>query len=76
MKQRLTALLPSQPRAHWVARLEGTDVCFAPVLSLDEAAVHPHLAARAVYQRDAQGAWQAAPAPRFLPLAATRPGED
>ena len=76
LKQRLTALFASQPRAHWVARLEGSDVCFAPVLSLDEAAVHPHLAARAVYQRDAQGAWQAASAPRFLPLAATRPGED
>ena len=69
LKARLAALFASRPRAHWVALLEGTDACFAPVLALDEAAAHPQLAARAVYRRDAQGAWQAAPAPRFLPLA-------
>lgn len=76
LKARLTALFASQPRAHWMALLEGTDACFAPVLSLEEAAAHPHMATRAVYRRDAQGAWQATPAPRFLPLAAPRPGED
>lgn len=73
LKARFTALFASQPRAHWVALLEGTDACFAPVLSLDEAAAHPQLAARAVYRRDGQGAWQAAPAPRFMPL--TEPGD-
>lgn len=68
LKARFTALFASQPRAHWAALLEGTDACFAPVLSLDEAAAHPHLQARGVYRRDAAGRLDAAPAPRFAPL--------
>lgn len=68
LKERLTALFASQPRAHWEALLEGTDVCFAPVLSAEEAAVHPHNLARATYVRTASGAVDVAPAPRFLPL--------
>jgi alpha-methylacyl-CoA racemase len=47
-------------------------VCFAPVLSIAEAAVHPHMAARAVYAIGADGAAHPRPAPRFLPL--TPPG--
>ena len=38
LKDRLTALFASQPRPHWDALLEGTDVCFAPVLSVAQAA--------------------------------------
>ena len=38
LKARFAALFASQPRAHWSALLEGSDVCFAPVLSLAEAA--------------------------------------
>ena len=68
LKARFATLLASQPRAHWQALLEGTDACFAPVLSVAEAAAHPHNAARGVYQRTASGGWDAAPAPRFLPL--------
>jgi len=68
LKERLTALFASQPRAHWEALLEGTDVCFAPVLSAEEAADHPHNRARATYVRTASGALDVAPAPRFLPL--------
>ena len=68
LKQRLTALFASQPRAHWCALLEGSDVCFAPVLSLAEAAVHPHNVARGLYQTGADGTLQVAAAPRFLPL--------
>ncbi|MOA49713.1 hypothetical protein D3C78_1726270 [compost metagenome] len=43
--------------------LEGSDVCFAPVLSPAEAAVHPHNVARRVFQT--QPTIQANPAPRF-----------
>jgi alpha-methylacyl-CoA racemase len=68
LKARFTALFASQRRAHWVALLEGTDVCFAPVLSLKEAVAHPHNVARGVYSANASGTLQVAPAPRFLPL--------
>ena len=68
LKARFTALFASQPRAHWVALLEGTDVCFAPVLSVKEAAAHPHNVARGIYSTDASGTLQVAAAPRFLPL--------
>ena len=68
LKDRLTALFASRPRAHWDALLEGTDVCFAPVLSVAEAAEHPHNVARGTYARTAAGALDVAPAPRFLPL--------
>jgi alpha-methylacyl-CoA racemase len=68
LKKRLSALFASQPRTHWCELLEGTDVCFAPVLSIAEAAGHPHLAARGVYTTGADGAVLPEPAPRFLPL--------
>jgi alpha-methylacyl-CoA racemase len=51
-------------RDEWCARLEGTDVCFAPVLSLGEAPLHPHMAARGVFQEH-DGIVQPAPSPRF-----------
>jgi alpha-methylacyl-CoA racemase len=70
LKARFTALFASQPRAHWCALLEGSDVCFAPVLSVAEAAVHPHNVARGLYTASADGALQVAAAPRFGPLAA------
>ena len=44
--------------------MEHTDVCFAPVLRMDEAARHPHNTARSTFV-DAFGALQPAPAPRF-----------
>ena len=68
LKDRLTTLFASQPRAHWDALLEGTDVCFAPVLSAQEAAEHPHNVARGTYVRTAGAGFAVAPAPRFLPL--------
>ena len=68
LKARLRALFLSQPSAHWRALLEGSDACFAPVLSLVEAAAHPHMKARGVYKNGADGALEAAMAPRFLPL--------
>jgi alpha-methylacyl-CoA racemase len=68
LKTRFAALFASHPRAHWCALLEGSDVCFAPVLSISEAAVHPHNVARGIYSVGADGAVQAVGAPRFLPL--------
>ena len=69
IKARVAALIQSQPQVHWCALLEGSDVCFAPVLSPAQAAVHPHNLARHTYATDARGAITAAPAPRFTPLA-------
>jgi len=68
LKARLAALFAGQPRAHWCALLEGTDVCFAPVLSLAEAAGHPHNRARGIYRTDPTGAIEARVAPRFQAL--------
>jgi alpha-methylacyl-CoA racemase len=64
LRARIEALLRSQPRAHWCNLLEGSDVCFAPVLGLDEAARHPHLAARGTFV-DVGGRRLPAPAPRL-----------
>jgi alpha-methylacyl-CoA racemase len=68
LKARFRALFLSRPSAHWRAALEGSEACFAPVLSLAEAAAHPHNAARGVYRAGANGELEAATAPRFLPL--------
>ncbi|CAG9174974.1 CaiB/BaiF CoA transferase family protein [Cupriavidus pinatubonensis] len=51
-------------RDEWCAELEGTDVCFAPVLSFDEAPQHPHMQARGSFV-EVDGVTQPAPAPRF-----------
>lgn len=61
LKARIAALLRSRSRSHWCALLEGSDACFAPVLSLAEAARHPHNVARGMHE--------ATIAPRFSPLA-------
>jgi alpha-methylacyl-CoA racemase len=64
MKEKLTAVFLTKTRAEWCAIMEGTDVCFAPVLSLSEAPDHPHMAARRVFVTH-DGVVQPAPAPRF-----------
>jgi len=64
MKERLSAIFRSRSRDEWCALMEGTDVCFAPVLSLDEAPAHPHMAARGTFT-EVGGVRQPAPAPRF-----------
>ncbi len=61
---KLAELFATKKRDEWCALLEGTDACFAPVLDPDEAAAHPHMAAREVYSR-IDGVLQANPAPRF-----------
>ncbi len=64
MRQIFTVLFKSKPRDEWCRLLEGTDVCFAPVLSMDEAPLHPHNAARRAFQ-SLDGKATPAPAPRF-----------
>ena len=64
LKQRLEAIFKTKTRAEWCEIMEGSDVCFAPVLSMDEAPSHPHIAARRTFVEHA-GVMQAAPAPRF-----------
>ncbi|MHB1929544.1 MAG: CaiB/BaiF CoA transferase family protein [Acidimicrobiales bacterium] len=63
-KERLGALVRSRTRDEWVAILDGSDACFAPVLGLDEAPSHPHHVARGTFV-DVDGVVQPAPAPRF-----------
>jgi alpha-methylacyl-CoA racemase len=72
MKQRLAAVFRTKTRDEWCGIMEGTDVCFAPVLSIGEAPAHPHARARGAYV-DVGGVAQPAPAPRFDRTPAARP---
>ena len=63
-RARFADLFQRQPRQHWIDLLEGTDVCFAPVLNPKQAARHPHIHERSIY-RERAGVFQAEPAPRF-----------
>src|SRR3984893_11833821 len=63
-KARLAALFKTRTRDERCAILEGTDACFAPVLTTDEAPHHPHNRARGTYV-EIDGIVQPAPAPRF-----------
>ena len=62
--KRLTELFLSKTRAEWCEILEGTDVCFAPVLTMEEARQHPQVVARQTLI-EVEGVVQPAPAPRF-----------
>ena len=64
LKEKLAALFKTRTREDWCELMEGSDVCFAPVLSLEETPVHPHNAARETFI-DVNGAVQPAPAPRY-----------
>jgi alpha-methylacyl-CoA racemase len=64
MKERLTQIFLGKSRDEWRELLEGSDVCFAPVLGLAEAPKHPHNVARGTFI-EAAGIVQPAPAPRF-----------
>lgn len=79
LREKLAAVFRTRTREQWCALLEGTDACFAPVLSMGEAADHPHNVARGTFVRQ-DGVVQPAPAPRFdrtpslLPPKAPRTG--
>jgi alpha-methylacyl-CoA racemase len=64
LKEKLTTLFKSKTRSQWCDLMEGTDICFAPVLSLAEAKEHPHNVARETFV-DVGGMKQPAPAPRY-----------
>jgi alpha-methylacyl-CoA racemase len=64
MKERFAATFRARTRDEWSEIFDGTDACVAPVLSVDEAARHPHLAARGTYV-ERHGILQPGVAPRF-----------
>lgn len=64
LKQKLTAIIKHKTRDEWCDVMEGTDVCFAPVLTMDEAPSHPHNVERETFV-SVEGVVQPAPAPRF-----------
>ncbi len=64
LKARFAAVIRTKTRDEWCVIMDGSDVCFAPVLSLSEAADHPHNRARGNFVEIA-GIRQPAPAPRF-----------
>ncbi len=60
----LTRVFKTKTQSEWCDIMQGSDVCFAPVLNLEEAPSHPHNVARDTYI-DVAGMTQPAPAPRF-----------
>ena len=64
LRTTLPALFKTRTRAEWCTLLEGSDACFAPVLSMAEAPDHPHNQARRTFI-EVDGVVQPAPAPRF-----------
>lgn len=72
LKEKLTALFKTKSRDEWCALMEGTDICFAPVLSLTEAKQHPHNVERETFV-DVGGHIQPAPAPRYSVTKSDKP---
>ena len=70
LRARFTELFKTKTRDEWCELLEGSDACFAPVLPLSEAALHPHIAARGTIV-EFEGVPQPAPALRFSRTSAT-----
>lgn len=64
LKGHLTEIFLTRTRDEWCSIMEGTDICFAPVLRMEEAARHPHNVERGTFVEVA-GITQPAPAPRF-----------
>jgi alpha-methylacyl-CoA racemase len=81
IRERLDAVFRTRTRDEWCAQLETSETCFAPVLDMQEAAAHPHNAARSTFI-EVDGMLQPAPAPRFsrtpsaTPTAGVEPGVD
>ncbi|HEX6956468.1 MAG TPA: CaiB/BaiF CoA-transferase family protein [Ferrovibrio sp.] len=64
LRSAFAASFRTKSRDEWCALMEGTDICFAPVLSLEEAPKHKHMAARKTFA-EIGGVVQPSPAPRF-----------
>ena len=81
LKAKLTDLFKTRTRAEWDSLMEHTDVCYAPVLTMSEAAEHPHNRAREAFVTIGDHV-QPAPAPRYsetrpeTPEPAPMPGDD
>lgn len=63
-KEKFIEIFKTKTRDEWCEIMEGTDICFAPVLDYLEAQKHPHNLARETYQ-ELDGIVQPSPAPRF-----------
>lgn len=72
LKERMASVIRTRSRDEWCTVIADSDVCFAPVLSLNEAPHHPHLASRGTYIEES-GMVQPAPAPRFSATPASVP---
>ena len=74
LTEKLAAIFRTKTRAEWDTLLEGSDICYAPVLNMQDAADHPHNQARGTFV-EVEGVPQPAPAPRFsrTPSAIQRP---
>jgi alpha-methylacyl-CoA racemase len=72
LKAKLADVMRTKTSTEWCKIMEGTDVCFAPVLTMSEAAAHPHNVARQTFIEIA-GVTQPAPAPRFSRTSAALP---
>ena len=81
LKQRLTEIFKTKTRDEWDEIMLGTDICYAPILTFEEARANPHNAARQTFVEQ-DGIHQAGPAPRFsrsetsLPPGSVAPGSD
>jgi alpha-methylacyl-CoA racemase len=64
MAKKFAGLFKKKTRDEWCEIMEGTDICFAPVLTFNEAPDHPHNKARGTFV-DVEGVPQPNPAPRF-----------
>ena len=64
LREKLAHVIAQKTQAEWCEIMDATDVCFAPVLDLDEAPKHPHNVARETFV-ELDGVVQPAPAPRF-----------
>ena len=64
MKERLKTIFHAKTRDEWCKIMEGSDICFAPVLSMEEAPKHPHMKHRGTFIEEG-GVTQPGPAPRF-----------
>ncbi|MEI8238638.1 MAG: CaiB/BaiF CoA-transferase family protein [Actinomycetota bacterium] len=80
LKDRLRDVMKTKTQAEWCALMEHTDVCFAPVLTMSQAAAHPHNIERGTFIEVA-GVTQPRPAPRFsrtapeVAMAPAHPGQ-
>jgi alpha-methylacyl-CoA racemase len=70
VRERLASVFRTRTRDEWQALLEGTDVCFAPVMRLAEAHEHPHNVARGSFVSTPDGGRQLRPSPRLSGMAA------